>query len=156
MTALDLNAKTSMSQLLLKDTFHGFAFIEGEVTTFNKFHIDGQLRKEFFDEEPSQEYSLWKDVQDYFFSVIRGTRTPLSFKLILSLAREDFPAFLKGRGLSYQSEEIQGLYLNFRYDGKDLQCVTGTSMHTFTMDKGLDQEWDKYVKQFFSQAVILH
>ena len=137
MTALDLNAKTSMSQLLLKDTFHGFAFIEGEVTTFNKFHIDGQLRKEFFDEEPSQEYSLWKDVQEYFFSVIRGKRTPLSFKLILSLAREDFPAFLKGRGLS-------------------LQCVTGTSMHTFTMDKGLDQEWDKYVKQFFSQAVILH
>lgn len=155
MTVLELSPKASMSQLLLKETFHGFSFIEGEVTTFNKFHIDGQLKKEFFDEKPSRQYSYWKDVQGYFFSAIRGKRTPLSFKLILSLAKENFPSFLEGCGLSYRPEEIQGLYLNFRYDGKSLQCVTGTSMHTFTMEKGLEQEWDKYVKQFFAQQIIL-
>ena len=38
-----------------------------------------------------------------------------------------------------------GLYLNFHYDGTMLQCITGTSMHTFTMDKTLEREWDAYV-----------
>lgn len=142
-----------MAHLLLKSTFHNFSLIEGEVTTFNKFHIDGQLQQGFFDEKPPGEYSLWKDVQEYFFSLIRGKRTPLNFKLILSLAKEDFPAFLKERGINFRPEEIQGLYLNFRYDGQSLQCVTGTSMHIFTMDKGLEQEWDRYVKKFFAQKV---
>ena len=57
MIVLDLNAKISMAHLLLKSAFHNFSFIEGEVTTFNKYHIDGRLHKEFFDEEPDREYS---------------------------------------------------------------------------------------------------
>ena len=44
-----------------------------------------------------------------------------------------------------RAEDIQGLYLNFHYDGTTLQCITGTSMHTFTMDKTLEREWDAYV-----------
>lgn len=151
MIVLDLNAKISMAHLLLKPAFHGFSFIEGEVTTFNKFHIDGHIHKEFFDEEPEEEYSLWKDVQDFFFSVIRGKRTPLNFKIILSLARKDFPEFLSSSGISFCPEEIQGLYLNLRYSENQLRCVTGTSMNTFTMDKSLEQEWDNYVRTLLTR-----
>ena len=49
------NIKEFMSQLLLSETFDSFAFIEGEIVTFNTFRIDGFLQKEFFDaEEPPQ------------------------------------------------------------------------------------------------------
>lgn len=153
MTILELNAKTSMSHLLLMPTFHNFSFIEGEVTTYNTFHVDGKLRKDFFDQAPERDYSCWKDVQDFFFSIIKGKRTPLNFKITLSLAREEFPPFLTERKLSFRPEEIQGLYLNLRYDGKELCCITGTSMNTFTMDKSLEQEWDKYVQEWFGRKI---
>lgn len=150
MIVIDLNAKICMAHLLLKSTFHQYSFIEGEVTTFNKFHIDGRIHKEFFDEKPEREYSSWKEVQEFFLSVIKGKRTPLNFRLILSLSKEHFGSFLAARGLAFRSEEIQGLYLNFRYDGSSLQCVTGISMNSFTMDKTLEQEWDTYAKKILS------
>ncbi|MEY8508677.1 DUF5721 family protein [Lachnospiraceae bacterium 42-17] len=147
MIVIDLNAKICMAHLLLKPTFHHYSFIEGEVTTFNKFHIDGRIHKDFFDEKPEKEYSSWGEVQEYFLAVIKGKRTPLNFRLILSMAQEDFATFLNSRSLSFRQEEIRGLYLNFRYDGSNLQCVTGVSMNTFTMDKSLEQEWDGYAKE---------
>ncbi len=153
MTILELNAKTSMSHLLLMPTFHKFSFIEGEVTTYNTFHVDGKLRKDFFDHAPEEDYSCWRDVQNFFFSIIKGKRTPLNFKITLSLPREEFPAFLTRHELSFRPEEIQGLYLNLRYDGKELCCITGTSMNTFTMEKGLDQEWDQYVREWFGREI---
>lgn len=75
-----------------------------------------------------------------------GRRTPLNFKIVLSLAPENFAAFLEKHQIgACRAEDIQGLYLNFHYDGTTLQCITGTSMHTFTMDKTLEREWDAYV-----------
>ena len=52
MITISLKTKPSMSHLLLKDTFDQFSFIEGEITTFNKFTIDGYLQKDFFEEKP--------------------------------------------------------------------------------------------------------
>ena len=50
MNIFTLSAKSCMSHLLLKDTFDRFSFIESEITTFNKFTIDGYLHKDFYDE----------------------------------------------------------------------------------------------------------
>lgn len=155
MTVLDLNAKACMSHLLLKPTFHQYSFIEWEVTTFNKFHIDGRIHKDFFDEKPDREYSSWKEVQEYFLTVIRGKRTPLDFKLILSLSPACFADFVSSCSLSFRPEEIQGLYLNFRYEAEQLKCITGTSMHTFTMDKTLEHEWDRHAGELLKGISIL-
>lgn len=152
MIILDLKAKTCMGQLLLNSTFDRFSLIEGEVTTFNRFHVDGHLHKEFYENAPEAEYSRWEDLREYFYQVIRGKRTPLSFKFILSLARDEFASF--GAQHTFRPEDIQGLYLNLRFDGSSLQCVTGTSMNIFTMDKSLEKAWDKYVQQFFSSCGI--
>ncbi len=153
MIVLELNAKSCMSHLLLKSTFHRFTFISGEVTTYNKFCIDGYLHKDFFDEKPEREYSCWKEVQEFFLAIIRGKRTPLNFKIILSLAPGDTKAFLLRHEIAFRPEEVQGLYLNLHYDGQTLQCITGTSMHTFTMDKSLEQEWDRSVQDFFAKKI---
>ena len=151
MIHLPLNTKKCMAELLLKSTFDPFSFIEGEITTFAKFTIDGHLHKEFFEEKPEQEYSLWKDLREYCFSIIRGKRTPLGFKLIFSLSPEQTSALLSDHAPGYQLSDIQGLYLNFRYDGTQLTCTTGTSLYTFTMDKTVEQAWDKWVQKFFDE-----
>ncbi len=155
MTVITLNAKICMSHLLLKDTFDRFSFLEGEITTFNKFTIDGFLHKNFFDEEPEYTYSYWRQVREFCLSIIKGKRTPLNFKIILSLAPENFEDFLKKHQITtFHSEEISGLYLNFHYDGAVLQCITGISMKTFYMDKTLEKEWDSYAEEFFKKSGI--
>ncbi len=149
------NIKEFMSQLLLSETFDSFAFIEGEIVTFNTFRIDGFLQKEFFDtEEPLPEYSLWKNVRDYCFSLIRGKRTPLSFRFVFSLSRKNIEKLTAQNVPSLDPDAIQGLYLNIHYDGARLTCVTGTSFKTFTMDKSLERTWDEMAEKFFRQKGV--
>lgn len=148
MITLPLKAKVCMSHLLLKDTFDEFSFIEGEITTFNKFTIDGFLQKEFFEETPDDTYSHWRDVREFCFQIIRGKRTPLNFKIILSLAPEKFESFLNKQEISgFRPKNIQGMYLNLSYDGTNLTCITGISMKLFTMDKSLEKAWDTYAQK---------
>ena len=99
MITLSLKAKASMSHLLLKETFDKFSFIEADITTFNRFTIDGFLQKDFFDEQPTEAHARWKDVREHCFRIIRGQRTPLNFKIVLSLAPSHFDTFLKKSSL---------------------------------------------------------
>lgn len=152
MNIFTLSPKICMSHLLLKDSFDQYLFIEGEITTFNTFHIDGYLQKEFYDTPPEDRYAHWKDQREFCFQIIRGKRTPLEFRLVLSLPPEQFPAFLADHEISAcRPQDIQGLYLNFRYDGSTLQCVTGVSTHTFILDKTLEQEWDRYAEKLLAK-----
>lgn len=159
MLIMALETKKCMNKLLLTDTFDSYLFMEGEITTFNTFRIDGYLKKEFYDAETSdipsdQKYSKWKDVRDFCFSLIKGRRTPLDFKFVFSLSRENIEKFLAAESLPFTIGDVQGLYLNFKYDGSHLQCTTGTSMNLFTLDKSLEHAWDKMVQKIFGKYEI--
>ena len=157
MIALALTeVKECMSKLLLSEIFDPFYFIEGEIVSFATFHMDGYLKEEFFDKEekPERDYALWKDVREYCFSLIKGKRTPLSFKFVLGLSKPNIEKLLIQQDLSFTPQDVNGLFVNIKFDGTKLQCVTGTSMNTFTMDKSLEQAWDKMVQKFFTQKEI--
>lgn len=142
--------KDFMSHLLLRDTFDSFSFIEGEITTFNTFKIDGYIQKEFYDKDALlPEYSPWKNIRDYCFSIIRGKRTPLGFRFVFSLSPQNTSRFIEQNHLAIQAEEVQGLYMNIHFDGVRLTCVTGTSFKTFNPDRTLEQTWDKITERFF-------
>ena len=56
MIAMTLNeVKECMSKLLLSETFDPFYFIEGEITTFSTFKINGYLKKDFFEKVSKNE-----------------------------------------------------------------------------------------------------
>lgn len=157
MIALALpEVKECMAKLLLSETFDPFYFIEGEIVTFNTFTMDGYLKKDFFEQEeaPKRDYALWKDVREFCFSVIKGKRTPLSFKFVLGLSDSNIEKLLLQQGLDFKPQDVRGLYINLKYDGQRLQCITGTAMNLFTMDKSLEQAWDKMVQKFFAQKEI--
>ena len=157
MIALALtDVKECMGKLLLSETFDPFYFIEGEIVTFSTFTIDGYLKKDFFDEEsaPEREYALWKDMREFCFSIIKGKRTPLSFKFVLGLSDTNIEKLLLQQELDFKPQDVRGLYINLKYDGQNLQCVTGTAMNLFTMDKSLEQAWDKMIQKFFTQKEI--
>ena len=159
MIALSLTeVKECMSKLLLSEIFDSFLFVEGEIITYATFSIDGYLRKEFFDEgtAPEREYVLWKEMKDYCFSLIKGKKTPLGFKFVLGLSNSNIEKLIQQQGLDFDLEDVRGLYINIKYDGQKLVCVTGTAMNLFTMDKSLEQAWDAMVQKFFTQKEIAY
>ena len=157
MIALALtDVRECMGKLLLSEAFDPFYFIEGEIVTFSTFTMDGYLKKDFFDAEnaPEREYALWKDMREFCFSIIKGKRTPLSFKFVLGLSDSNIEKLLLQQQLDFKPQDVRGLYINLKYDGQNLQCITGTAMNLFTMDKSLEQAWDKMVQKFFAQKEI--
>ena len=157
MIALELTeVKECMTKLLRSEIFDPFYFIEGEITTFSTFSLDGYLKKDFFEAgtAPEREYALWKDVREYCFSLMKGKRTPLNFHFMMGLSDANIEKLLLQQALDFKPGDVRGLYLNLKFDGQKLQCVTGTAMHTFTLDKSLEQAWDRVVQKFFAQKEI--
>lgn len=161
MIALEISdIKECMAHLLLKETFDSFQFISGSITTFATFQIDGRLHKEFFDTEQlntlpdDQNYALWRDIREYCFSLIRGKKTPLDFKFVFCLSCENTAKLLAREVPVLTPKDVQGLYLNFRYDGSALHCITGTSLNVFSLDKSLEHVWDHTAGVFFRKHGI--
>lgn len=81
-------------------------------------------------------------------------RTPLGFHFVLSMSAPNIARLLEQEHLSFAPADVQGLYLNFKYDGTKLSCTTGTSMNLFTLDKSLEQAWDKMAQRIFAKYEI--
>lgn len=153
--------KDFMSKLLLGDAFNSFWLSEVSVTTSVSFTIDGLLHPDFFDtqegEQLSQEertYALWGDIKPFCFSIMKGKKTPLHFKIVFLLSRKNTKKLLSGSSLPFSLEDVYGLFVNFQYDGSRLVCTTGSSLKTFSLDKSLDRVWDEMIQKFFKQQQI--
>lgn len=162
MIALNVqDVKDFMARLLISEEFDSFWLCEASITTFSTFQIDGTLRPEFFDTEEvealtksGRTHCLWQEVKPYCFSIIKGKKTPLSFKIVFQLSRQASEQLLLKNASSWSINDIYGLYLNLQYDGTSLICTTGTSMKLFSMDKSLDLLWDEAVITFFKKHQI--
>lgn len=153
----DLKAFTS--KLFIGDTFDTLLLREAVIVTFNTFSIDGHIRHGYYSEEELEEkgigaLTVWHTVKPYCFSLIRGSRLPESFQIEFTLPPERTESLLKMNELSITGDQVNGLYLNIRYEDHVLSCVTGTSVNVFTMDKSLDRLWDDCVKQFLKKQEI--
>ena len=150
-----------MSQLLLKDTFDHLNLLELTLTTNITYTIDGALHPDFYDageaellKAREESHVRWSEVRPFCFSLIKGKHTPLYFKIVFQLDKEDTRRLLTEHNLSLRREDIFGLYLNCKFDGTSLTCVTGTSLRFFTMDKSVDYAWDDKVTRFFQSKNI--
>ena len=153
--------KDFMSKLLLGNAFDSFWLSEASITTSVSYTIDGFLHPEFYDtqeaellQEEGRTYALWRDMKPFCFSVIKGKKTPLSFKIVFMLSKKNTQKLLASSKLSYQLGGIFGLFVNFQFDGQHLTCTTGTSLKTFSLDKSLDRVWDEMILKFFKQQQI--
>lgn len=146
-------------QLFIGDTFDRFLVREARIVTFNSFEIDGHIRGGYYSRDEAEareleEFSFWSVLRPFCFSLIKGKRLPESFCLVFQLSGREKEKFMEGFHSRFSPEEVNGLYLNIRYEGKTLSCVTGTSVSRFTLDKTLEQEWDQAVKAFLKKKEI--
>ena len=148
--------KDFTNQLFLGETFDSFWLNQAEIITSNTFTIDGRLQTEFFDNDEQtflssshRTFSLWKEVKPFCYSVIRGKRAPLSFKIVLQFSPNKAATLLRNSAVLISPELVTGLYLNLQYKNKVLLCTTGTSLKVFLPGKELERLWEQYIMDFF-------
>lgn len=69
---------------------------------------------------------------------------------MLQLPAGQVERFASGNGV--EAGQIQGMYLNIRYEDGALYCITGLSLGFFTLDKTLEDLWDRSAEEFLAQA----
>ncbi len=160
MIALKIEDKKRFtSELFVGDLFDRFFLREAVIVTFNTFTVDGKIRRGYFAEEELEqgrigEYSLWSAVKPFCFMLLKGKKLPESFRIVLQYPTPALERFLSEGGVAVRAEQVKGLYLNVRYDGEQIRCVTGTAVDYFTMDKELERVWDAAVGKYLKARQI--
>jgi len=155
------DVKEFMNQLLRSDLFHPFYLWEASIKTGVSYHIDGRLNEDFYNTDeletlPQTDYISWAQIKPQIFSMIKGSKTPLSMKIILLLSETSTNQLLTKYNLPLSAENINGLFLNIYYDGINLTCTTGVSYRTFTMDKRLETVFEENILNLLRQAQITY
>ncbi len=162
MTAFQIiDIKDFMNKLLCTELFDHFLLPEASISTYVTHTIDGHLNPDFFSPEDEQ-YDLIQQtaispfslLRPVCFQLIKGTRTPLGFKFVFQLSRENQRRTIESAGCSFRPEDITGMFINLRYQDQKLTCTTGISYRIFSMDKSLEQEWDRLVSVFLKNHKI--
>lgn len=160
MVALKIDElKDFTKKLFIGETFDSLLVREANITTFNSFSIDGKVRHGYYSDEELEllkieRFSSWKLLRPFCFSLIKGSKLPESFFIVLQLAPNSLKHFLTGKNISFPVEQVNGLYMNLRYEDQVLMCITGTSVDGFTLDKSLEREWDEAVRQFLKKQDV--
>lgn len=160
MVALKIeDIKTCTAKLFLGGEFDSLLVREVNIVTFNRFTIDGHIRRDYYTEEEMEEegiesLSAWKVLRPFCFSLIKGKKLPGSFSITLQLPAKEVKEFLEDSGLSMSPETIQGLCMNIRYEEGNMTVVTAASLSIFTLDKTIDMEWELYVQNFLKSSGI--
>lgn len=162
MLALHITSmKQFMNQLLVSDTFDIFLLEEAVIQTANTYTIDGYMNKEFYGKEelesgliPDYEYSPWSTMKGLCFQLIKGKRTPLSFKFVFHLKPALADRLLAQRECSVDPALVKALVMTIRYDGTKAVITTGCAYHTFVMSKEPETIWDQALLKLLSNKEI--
>ena len=153
--------KDFMKKLLIGEAFDTFLLSEASITTFATFHIDGAFHSEYLGTAESElltaeqsGYTLWRRIRPFFFDLIKGKNTPLSFRIVFRLASHNVERLITQSGVSMRPEDVDGLFLNIHFDGSSLTCTSGTSLRVFSLDKSLEHAWDEMLERFFRREEI--
>ena len=151
MIAIEIkDRKEFMNALLASESFDSFYLEEATIITYNTFIIDGHTVDAYYSGTDTDkndlispgQYSTWKQMRPIIFQLVKGRRSPVSLKLTLH-AGDHYLSRLKSKPeANAHANDIKALAVNIRFENESLKCITGTSYHTFVMDKTIDNIWD--------------
>lgn len=161
MIALKINNKKEfMSRLLVSELFDPFYVEEASIDTFNTFHIDGRIHRDFYkndeDYEEDKEVSAlssWSDLKQICFDLIKGKRTPLGFKFVFHAPSQLKEQLLSAADAGLSADQVN-LGVNIRFANGDVILTTGTAFSIFTLDKEIEKAWDSYIPSFLEKSGI--
>lgn len=154
------NIKDFMSELLISNSFDSYLVTDVTITTFNTFHIDGHIKKEFYSASEYEDMnkpllSQWSQVKKYCYDIIKGKKTPLSFKIIFMMPDDIVRQLIYDNSLSIDINNITGLFINIKYENGHLSYTTGTSLNILELDKSTEKAFDKYIVSTLFEWVLI-
>ena len=158
MLALKLtDIKDFMNKLLRSDIFDHFLLQEADILTGASFVIDGHINKDFYSSEELEALGLtdhkalpFSMLRTQCFDLIKGKKTPSSFKFIFLLSPDNLSRTLASVQSSYTVSDISGMFLNLRYQKTTYKFIP-FSLKTFV--RGKDRVGDAGRKQ--KQLVLI-
>ena len=162
MIALELtNIKEFMNTLLRTEVFDHFLLQEAVIVNGATHIIDGHIAPGFYTEEEAQALGIdglgilpYSMLRGNCFDIIKGKKTPASFKFILMLSPNNLERTLKAAVTSFTTNDITGVLINLKYQNQLLTLTTGVSYAIFSPDKSLEIYWDQAMKKFLFQNGI--
>ena len=92
------------------------------------------------------------DIKPFCFSLSKGNKVPAAMKLVMLASYELVTDIIAKNNIAVMPENVNGLFINMKYQEGHVDIITGTSLNVFTLDKQLDTAFDKYVKTFLANA----
>ena len=99
-------------------------------------------------------YIPWSAQKGNIFNVIKGSKLPLGFKIVLIARDRDIKHIIENNNLHMNPDDVANLAMNILYDGNEIIVTTITSLKTFSLSKELEHLWDQNVKAFLSKNEI--
>jgi len=151
------DTKLFMNNLFKEVTFDNFEMVSVNLKTIITYEIDGLINKSYLNqEEPSEVngtiYMPWSQHKTNVFQLIKGSRSPLFFKIVFTLSKQGTKAILDK--LNMDDQLVQGFFINIIYEHPTLKLMTGTNYKTFTMDKSIEQYFDQSIQKFLNKHNI--
>jgi len=162
--------KKFMNCLLVKDTFDNFLIEEASIITYNTFTIDGHIQSDFYSADefealPDKILSTWCAVKPHCFNLIKGSKLPLRFKIVLKASTTYTEKLLNDNPCGLSLKDVGGLYINIRYDSRhtmsgeetataSLDCISMASLNIFSMDKTLEKAWDAVCQKSIEAILV--
>lgn len=165
------DVKQLMNKLLIEEAFDKFLLSEANIVSSNSYIIDGHINKSFYTAEElenmryeteqqgrifSETMTRFENIKPVCLSLIKGKKTPVSFKFSFYLADENIEKFLKNSNQSLTRNDINGLVMNLKYAEQKLTITTAVSLKVFTLDKSIEKLWDSMVKRFLEANNIAY
>ena len=103
---------------------------------------------------PSSRYTTWKNIRPFAFSIVKGSRVPKHLRITMVLPEIKTAEIIEKNSLDYEPETVNGLFLNIRYQDGSATMTTASSLSVFTLDRSLDEAFERYIFEFLSESGI--
>ena len=154
------NIKKFTNALFAGNVFDSFCVTEASFSTLIDITIDGHVNPDFGrDKEKAEEEApetaekivRWQYIRPLCYEAIKGDKPPVRFKIVFMTPPDKAAGFAAKHGLKFRESDIAGLFMNIRFEGGKMYCVSGTSLKTFSLDKSLENAWDESVETFLKK-----
>ena len=153
----DLKKMTAL--LFTENSFDRFLLKSASLSAMLSVTISGEKDPDFFSEEEREKemqesFVRYETVRPLLFSLIKGKRPPLSFRIILITDKNTTNSLKVKSGFS--GAEATSLSMNFSFKNGVLTLSSGVSYSGFTLDKSLEALWDQTIRNFLDQKDVTY
>lgn len=161
MIALEIKEPKELMSQLLGGMFDNFLLQEAVISQACVHSIDGALIPDYYTKEEAESLGLsnlrympFSQVRPMCLQLLKGPRKPGYFKFVFLLSPQNQANTIRHSGSSFGPDDVTGMFLNLTLKNNTITCTTGISYRIFSMDKSLEQAWDRMVAVFFRQHGI--